>query len=218
MVYHSKMKKIRGWKRHKRKVERWKQEVINLDIDYLSDYQRTYAKLWIHPFYTLIHRNPPLWYNRLLLEAMIDVYLAWHQKMREEDEDFYLKIWLYDPHFIESQIVVAYKDCLDYYNKTFEVRPNIKEFPYAKFHSLRDKLEKFEWQLFIDSEHYDDNELKEQIEEGFATEKEVSKIKRKAYETLRIENEDGSFLQYSLDKGDVWVGTLKKWRRCSALL
>lgn len=51
---------------------------------------------------------------------MIEVYLEWHQKMMDENEEFYLKIWLYDPNFINSQIVVAYRDCLDFYNKTFK--------------------------------------------------------------------------------------------------
>ncbi|MEH7457863.1 hypothetical protein V7183_11645 [Bacillus sp. JJ1127] len=44
-LYHSKKKKIRGWKRHKRKVERWKQNVINIDMNYIREHQRDYAKL-----------------------------------------------------------------------------------------------------------------------------------------------------------------------------
>lgn len=74
MFYFSKKKKIRGWKRHKRKIERWKQNAINLDMDYLRNYQRQYEKLWIHPFYKLERRNPPNWYQSLLLDAMIEVY------------------------------------------------------------------------------------------------------------------------------------------------
>lgn len=68
MLYNSKKKKIREWKRHIKKIERWKQNVIDLDSDYFSDYQRTCAKLWIHPFFTLIRRNPPL--------CTIDLYLG----------------------------------------------------------------------------------------------------------------------------------------------
>ena len=210
MFYFSKKKKIRGWKRHKRKIERWKQNAMNLDMDYLRNYQRQYEKLWINPFYKLERRNPPNWYKSLLLDAMIEVYLEWHQKMKKEDEDFYLKLWLYDPHFINSQIVVAYRNCLDFYDKTFKRRQENKEFPFDKFHSLRDKLEQFEWDLHIESDYYDENDLNEWLEEGALTEKEVSRIKGKAYDAVRIKDEDGSFLQYSLDKGDVWIGTLKR--------
>ncbi|MFJ6265858.1 hypothetical protein ACIQGW_12740 [Lysinibacillus xylanilyticus] len=209
MFYYSKKKKIRGWKRHKRKIERWKQNAINLDMDYLRNYQREYEKLWIHPFYAWVRKNPPNWYNRLLLDAMIEVYLEWHQKMMDENEEFYLKIWLYDPNFINSQIVVAYRDCLDFYNKTFKIREEHKEFPFYKFHSLRNELEEFQWDLHIETDYYDENDLNEWLEEGGLTEKEVSKIKGEAYETIKFENEFGRFLQYSLDKGDVWIGTLK---------
>ncbi|MCG7435204.1 hypothetical protein MKX57_12990 [Lysinibacillus sp. FSL M8-0216] len=52
--------------------------------------------------------------------------------------------------------------------------------------------------------------MNEWLEEGGLTEKEMSKIKGKAYETIKFENEFGGFLQYSLDKGDIWIGTLKK--------
>jgi len=75
---------------------------------------------------------------------------------------------------------------------------------------LRDKLEQFEWDLHIESDYYDENDLNEWLEEGALTEKEVSRIKGKAYDAVRIKDEDGSFLQYSLDKGDVWIGTLKR--------
>ncbi|MDR4315939.1 hypothetical protein FOC77_06920 [Niallia circulans] len=210
VFYFSKKKKIRGWKRHKRKIERWKQNAMNLDMDYLRNYQRQYEKLWINPFYKLERRNPPNWYKSLLLDAMIEVYLEWHQKMKKEDEDFYLKLWLYDPHFINSQIVVAYRNCLDFYDETFKRRQENKGFPFDKFHSLRDKLEQFEWDLHIESDYYDENDLNEWLEEGALTEKEVSRIKGKVYDAVRIKDEDGSFLQYSLDKGDVWIGTLKR--------
>ncbi|WP_420845940.1 hypothetical protein [Niallia circulans] len=191
-------------------MERWKQNAMNLDMDYLRNYQRQYEKLWIHPFYKLERRNPPNWYKSLLLDAMIEVYLEWHQKMKKEEEDFYLKLWLYDPHFINSQIVVAYRNCLDFYDETFKRRQENKEFPFDKFHSLRDKLEQFEWDLHIESDYYDENDLNEWLEEGALTEKEVLRIKGKAYDAVRIKDKNGSFLQYSLDKGDVWIGTLKR--------
>jgi hypothetical protein len=141
---------------------------------------------------------------------MIDVYLAWHEKMKKENEDFYLKIWLYNPRFIYSQIVVAYKDRLDFYDRTFEKRKKPKEFPYDKYHSLKRKLEEFEWELYIDTDYYDENDLNEWIIEGGSTEKEVLAIKKKAYEINSIISEIGTYLQFSIDKGDVWLGTLKK--------
>jgi hypothetical protein len=209
LFYHSKKKKIRGWKRQKRKIEKWKQQAIDLDMDYVRDYERVYVKLWIHPFYALLRRNPPAWYNKLLLEAMMDVYFVWHQKMKKENEDFYLKIWLYEPHFLSSQIVVAYKDCLNFYDETFVKRKEDKKFPYDKFYSLKDKLEQFEWDLCIDTDYYNEIDLNEEMIDGVLSEKEVQAIKDKAYDVATIEGENETYLQYRIDKGDVWVGTLK---------
>lgn len=92
----------------------------------------------IHITSALERRNPPIWYSRLLLEGMIDVYLNWHKKMSETSEDFYLKIWLYDPHFINSQIVTAYRECLHFYDKTFDSTSQEKQFPFHKFTYIRD--------------------------------------------------------------------------------
>jgi hypothetical protein len=141
---------------------------------------------------------------------MMDVYLAWYEKMKKENGDFYLKIWLYDPHFINSQIVVAYKDCFEFYDQTFVKRKEHKEFPYDKFLSLKEKLEQFNWELHIDTDYYDENDLNKWIMDGLSTEKEVQAIKDKAYEINNIKSENGTYLQYSIDKGDVWIGTLKK--------
>lgn len=208
--YYSKKKKIRGWKRHKRKIVRWRKNVINLDMEYIRKYQRDYAKLWIHPFYSLVRTNPPNWYNCLLLSDMIDIYLNWHEKMDKETEDFYLKIWLFDPDFISSQIVVSYGDCINAYNDTFDKHTLIKTFPFHKFESLKDKLALFNWEAHIDAEKYSEEELIEDIESGFRTEAEVNAIRNKSYETEKIKLSYGNDVLYKVNVGDVWVGTLKK--------
>lgn len=208
--YHSKKKKIRGWKRHKRKIERWKQHAMDLNMDYVRENQRDYAKLYIHPFYSLVPRNPPTWFNRLLLEAMIDVYLHWHEQMTNEKENFYLKMWLYEPNFISSQIVTAYKDCIDFYNDTFDKHTISKPFPIHKYKSLENKLSLFHWELHIDRDEYWESEFTEDIESGFKTKSEVEDIKNKSYKTEKISLSYGNDTRYRVNVGDVWLGTLKK--------
>lgn len=208
--YSSGKKKIRGWKRHVRKIEQWKQRALHLDMDHLALHERDYEKLWIHPFYALERRNPPLWYRKLLLEAMIDVYLSWHDTMTKTNEDFHLKIWLYYPNFINSQIVVAYRECINFYDTAFEEQHKMKEFPYHQYTFLREKLEMFDWKLHVESEHHFESDWIEWIEADDASEEELMKIRNQAHETKKIEYEDGSsdtlFIHYV---GDVWVGTLK---------
>lgn len=94
--------KIRGWKRKVRQIEKWKQRYMRLDMEYFAHHQRDYVKLWIDPFYRVVRRNPPVWFSRLLLAALIDIYEEWHQQLKQRNEPFYLKIWLYEPSFIMS--------------------------------------------------------------------------------------------------------------------
>jgi hypothetical protein len=211
-MFISNKKKIRGWKRHVRKIEKWKRRVIDLDIEHLHQYQRDYAKLWIHPFYAIPLRNPPVWYNRLLLEAILDVYRSWHEKLSKLDEVFYLKLWIYDPHFINSQVVAAYKDCLHFYDQTFDVGNQEKQFPLHKYTYLREKLEMFDWHLHIDSDVYTESDLIDNIQQGWTSENEVEAIKGKAYkvETVHLSEVDTD-KTYSVKVGDVWVGSIKKY-------
>jgi hypothetical protein len=208
--YHSKKKKIRGWKRHKRKIESWKQNAINLNIDSIRKHHRDYVKLWIYPLYSINRINPPVWYSRLLLAAMIDVYLNWYEKMIDEDNEFYLKIWLYEPNFIESQIVVAYKDCLNFYDKNFEKRTLCKKFPIQKYPFLAEKLAMFDWELCIEADVYWSYDLEENVKLGFSSEQEVSEIISQSYRIDKIEYDDETTYAYCVDVGDVWVGSLKR--------
>lgn len=208
--YSQHKKKIRGWKRHKRKIERWKQNSIQLDMESLANNERDYVKLWIHPFYRLEKRNPPRWYCELLLEAMLDVYDSWKCGMESIKQPFYLKLWLYDPSFIKSQIVVAYKDCFDFYDNVFERNVLIKEFPFEKYPRLKERLKEYQWELHIDSLSYWESEWLEFIEDGEATEKELSDIREKANKIIETKTFEGKPDRiYKHYMGDIWVGSLK---------
>ena len=78
MSFRSVRKKIRGLRRKVKRIETWKENNINLNVDSLLEYGMEYIKLWISPFYNLYtinqyecgHKNPPNWFNRLILKAM----------------------------------------------------------------------------------------------------------------------------------------------------
>ncbi|MBP1994344.1 hypothetical protein [Paenibacillus eucommiae] len=142
---------------------------------------------------------------------MLDVYRIWNEKLLKLEEDFYLKLWIYDPHFINSQMVAAYKDCLHFYDQTFEVGNQEKQFPYHKYTYLREKLEMFDWHLYMDSDIFAESELIDNIQRGWMSEKEIEAIKGKAYKVETIHLSDGDTDKtYSVKVGDVWVGSIKK--------
>lgn len=204
----SNKKKIRGWKRRIKQIEQWKQQHIELDTEQLGSIHRDYVKLWIDPFYRLRRRNPPVWYSRLLLEAMIEVYQSWSQRMKGLNEPFYLKMWLYNPHFINSQIVVAFRDCLSYYDHTFDISNDKKKFPSHLYGNILG-LSQFKWHIAIDSDDYWLSDLKEDIGLGFRTDKDIEVIKKRSYKHETVKLRSGEDTVYHVKVGDVWVGEIK---------
>lgn len=198
----SNKKKIRGWKNQIKKIEKWKNENINLDLEVLKQRNRDYVKIWINPWYRLEKRNPPNWYCRLILKSMIEIYMNWFKTLEELGEPFYLKIWLFDPNFINSQIVVAIGDELNFYDNVFERNISEKKFPYEKYDMKDLGLKDFNLDLFID-----ENVLYEKLDD--LSLREVNKLKKKAYEILNAEYDDIEDICYRVKIGDIWVGELR---------
>jgi len=204
----SNKKKIRGWKRRVKQIDQWKLRYIELNMGQLKANQRDYVKLWIDPFYRLTRRNPPVWFFRLLLAAMVEVYHSWHQTLKQLDEPFYLKIWLYHPNFIQSQIVAAFRECLHFYDHTFDENNESKAFPIHIFRNT-DALDQFKWELYKDSDYYWLSQLQEDIELGWRTEKEIEAIKAKAYHLESVELGNGMDTLLHVKVGDVWLGEIR---------
>lgn len=195
---YSNKKKIRGWKKQIRKINYWKNYNLTLDIAKLHKSQRDYVKVTIDPWYRLVRRNPPIWYSRLILEALIEIYLNWHKTLQESGEPFYLKIWLFDHHFINSQVVAATGDWIVGYNNTFTKSNEAKTFPFEKYKIHNFSLENFQWEL-----HVEENYFYEKIDQ--LSEAEINKIKQKAYRSGFLQNSDRYF---AIKTEDVWIGTL----------
>ncbi|ODG97132.1 hypothetical protein A4S05_01750 [Nostoc sp. KVJ20] len=195
---YSNKKKIRGWKKQIRKINYWKNYNLTLDVTKLHKSQRDYVKVTIDPWYRLVRRNPPIWYNRLILEALIEIYLNWHKTLQESGEPFYLKIWLFEHHFINSQVVAATGDWIVGYNNTFTKSNEKRAFPFEKYKIHNFSLENFQWEL-----HVEENYFYEKIDQ--LSEAEINKIKQKAYRSGFLQNGDRYF---AIKTGDVWIGTL----------
>ncbi|GGI96347.1 hypothetical protein [Paenibacillus hunanensis] len=208
-LHHSKKQKIRGWKRRKRSIQLWRQQMLELDMETVRSEDFDYAKLWIYPFYSISPIDPPHWFQRLLLGEMIDVYAHWQKQMEQEGEPFYLKIWLYEPNFILSQIVVAYRSRLHFYDEHFQPAPTARPFPFADTGALAEKLSKLDWQLCIQEELYWSNELQDNIDKGLRTKAEVKRLIDRAYATETMQYGGEEQTVYKVQIGDVWLGTWK---------
>ena len=155
MILHhrKKKKKIRGWKRQVRKIEHWKQAAMALPLRELEEYER------VPPLHVLKRRKPPLWYQQLLLEALLDVSEYWQQKLQQARKDCELQLWLFLPHMTESQIVVSTGESRPPWGM-FDPDPDPKPFPGNWFPRLKARLDQLDWNLHIESDVFTKSDLK----------------------------------------------------------
>lgn len=194
-------KKIRGWKRRIRQLEEWKKHYLGLSNETLSLYSRDYVKLWLPPFYSLTNYRLPNWYKKLLINALIEIYDSWNSEL-EVDKKYYLKIWLFEKEFMQSQVVIATDKFLHFYDNTFEDIHKVNEIPLAIRVS---QTKKFNWCVGVTVSMYRESELIELLQEKIYTTKEVSELKAKAY-LIQKKNDD---TLYFLRDSKVWLGDLR---------
>ena len=190
-------KKIRGWKRRKRYVTDWKESHYPLDQDTVNECSRDYVKLWIYPFYSLNEYSLPNWYKKILIDSLIEIYLEWDKQL-ETTDNYYLKIWIFEDNFMNSQVVVAKDKYLNLYDNTFEFNCDIDKIP---LQIRTDKSETLHWQEGRTIIAYYESDLLEDLKLGLSTQKEISKIKDSAF--LIEEKEHGKV--YYLRDDKVWI-------------
>ena len=123
-VYLSYKKKRRGLNRLVKYINLWKEKYINLDLEKLEVNKKKFVKFNFSSFYDLIKsQNPPLWYQRLLLNALYDIYKSWFTELSKFNKPFYLKIWLMKNDFMSSQIVLGIDENIDIYPSIFKESP-----------------------------------------------------------------------------------------------
>ena len=208
MGFRSIKKKVRGLRGKVKRIEWWKEQHLDLDLNRLEKYGKEYVKVWISPFYNLYtinkfesgHKNPPNWFNRLILRSMIDIYKSWEIKLKETGQPYYLKIWLYDPNFVDSQIVAAIGDNINYYLNLFE-KDNNRQFPYEEYSISGIDLKDFNWVLYKDqyvvfeSEHTDEPEY-------------LNYIKKRAAKVPQEKVLGNDETCYYIRSGNIWVGSM----------
>jgi hypothetical protein len=201
MILHhrKKKKKIRGWKRQVRKIEHWKQAAMALPLRELEEYER------VPPLHVLKRRKPPLWYQQLLLEALLDVSEYWQQKLQQARKDCELQLWLFLPHMTESQIVVSTGESRPPWGM-FDPDPDPKPFPGNWFPRLKARLDQLDWNLHIESDVFTKSDLKK----SSLASQEIKQILGKVYQQTELHLCEGKKETiYSIKVGEVWVGRFK---------
>ncbi len=158
-----KKRKIRGHKRRWSDIENWIENNKYLDIDYLKDYKRDYAKIRVHPWSSISPTNsiipePKKETKRKIVNGLIEIYDSWKLALDKLGEPYYLKLWIFDQRFSNSQVVCAIEEEIDFYKDTFYKPDSPKTFKYNNYGTLEKVMQEFEWDYRIDEDHFDDSE------------------------------------------------------------
>ncbi|GIO31722.1 MULTISPECIES: hypothetical protein [Paenibacillus] len=200
-------KKTRGMSRRARKLPDWGAYHQELDVEGLCKHQKEYVKLWISPFYNLHQisenevgkKNPPYKFRKQVLEQLIVIYLEWEQKLIELKKPYYLKIWVGDPEFMDSQVVAAVRSEIEYYDQLFMPSPEPKQFPYQIKHP---SFGLFTWERCVNGYHVWESDLE--------TEEEIEQARKKAVETKEYMIGGKVERSYFIGTGDMWVGSIRR--------
>lgn len=215
-------KKIRGNKRRWKEIENWRLDNIDLNLtDYLlNERDRYYAKIRVHPWSGLSLTNsitpePTRKTKQKMLNGFLDIYEDWKSQLDKLGQPYYLKIWLFEPRFSQSQVVCAIGDNVDFYENTFFKPEKSKILNADNYGKLKGRLESFNWDYRLDEDHYDNTEVGEpeiyaSRQDYEDTKKWFSKLLKKPHRTNKFIEPIGDITEsYSFKRGDIWLGGQK---------
>ena len=196
-------KKIRGWKRKVKEIDRWFEANKMPDLRHFEAKGEEYIKIRIDPWTRVCERVPPDWYFRLVIHKLVLIHNLWEEIFKGQKIPYDLQIWLNYPNTIRSEVVCAKVDSFggvrdNYYRKSSKNKP----LPLSWADSIPE-LQLFTWQVHDDEdfcfkqiEELDEDEIHELLKAGFIEEKVV------------LESRDETM--YSRKVGNVWIGRINK--------
>jgi hypothetical protein len=194
-------KKIRGWKRRIKQIDKWGIDIQEPDLEWFAkpSTRDVYRRCTISPFYNADKKHPPMWFYKLLIAKFITAYDRWKQAFDELGIPYDLQLWIYDPSFIRSEIVCWKVQELNQLMKFIWESDLIKSFPYDTFKSNTYNLNDFDWVL-ADEEHV---HFESDFEDAdFSADDLLSDGYVK-----KVQNKDEMY--YAKRLGDMWIGRRK---------
>ena len=215
-------KKIRGHNRRHKQIDNWRLDNLSLDLtDYLLNQRdRYYAKIRVHPWSGLSLTNsvtpePTGKTKQKMLNGLLDIYEDWKKQLDKLGQPYYLKVWLFEPRFSQSQVVCAIGNNVDFYENTFYKPDTNKTIQLDNYGSLKTKLSKFNWDYRLDEDHYDNSEVGEPKIYGSRQDYEETKtwfdkLLKKPHRTHKFIEPTGETTEsYSFKRGALWLGGQK---------
>ena len=212
--------KLRGMKRRKKAIARWKGEGLAWYDELVRTEGYGFRRVRIHPWsrlsFTHSRMGPfPPGFRDEIVEGLFDTYDRWEKILEEKGEPYDLMIWWHYPRLTESQVVWAYGDNKRLYDNFYPLAEGIPAdtLPPIKDPDVRRRAMEFTWRIHSDNDIYmasdfgDDemftlSELK-RFESGHAG-AEIVPFSEEARERYKEE------FSVTIPRGKIWVGSRKR--------
>lgn len=147
-----------------------------------------------------------------MILGLLDIYESWQTKLGSLGRPFYLKIWLFEPRFSQSQVVCGIGDKIESYDNAFYKPGHEKKLNPANYGKLQQRMSQFQWEFGLDEDQHQASDIGDAESWGSLADYEETKIwferlMRKPHRTWKSEQEgDGSEDIHFFKRGHVWIG------------
>ena len=191
---------------------------MQLDPDLLRDetmpyqYKRNNVKLWLEPWGNLFATEQPgKGHRTAMLNALLDIYESWDAQLSRLGQPYYLKVWLFDPNFMQSQIVCAWGEAHDLYQNAFTPATAPFSIPTEKFADMDERLQKLNWKTHLEEAWYFESDFDDVQSDGskgdLAHKKALLKrLKSKGCPSSEVDYMGKPTRAFALPLGHVWIG------------
>ena len=192
-------KKIRGWKRRKKHIDKWFDWNKGPDLDRFHSKGEDYVKIRLDPWNRLYERNPPNWYFRLILQKLLIIYKQWKLFYETQAVPYDLQLWLNFPNTIRCEVVCAKVESVGERREDYYRRSKVKKELPKEFVVNNDILDNFSWEVHDD----DDIHFKEL---SFLDEYEVAELLQSGFQQQNVVVEGNEVIMFTRKVGNVWIG------------
>ncbi len=213
-----KYKKYRGFQNLWKDIASWIEFNKSIDLDYFQSRQRDWVKIWISPFSDLsltdsIIPQPKGKARKLITQGLIEIYKARKKQLDQLGKPYYLKIWLYDHRFSNSQVVCAVDEMINFYDVTHARPEQTIAIENSGISDIAHKYPEFIWEHRLDEELYNFNELGRPDDYCSLQDYEEEKrwyIKMGKKTHRKVIDPNFPDIDYrAFKKGNVWLGEIK---------
>ncbi|MGJ8685669.1 MAG: hypothetical protein ACSHWW_13645 [Nonlabens sp.] len=209
--------KYRGYQNLWKDINAWVDEYKSIDFETLEYGQREWVKVYIRPFSNISLSNnaipqPRNKARRLITQGLIDIYRGRKEQLDQLGKPYYLKIWLCEHRFSQSQVVCAIDDCIDFYEITHRKPEKPMTIEKSGISDISSKYPEFTWEHRLDENLVDFNDLGtpddyHNIEDYLEEKRWYDNLAKKKHIKIETPNSDTDYRAFK--KGNVWIGEIK---------